>query len=349
MNKLLLVLFFGLTPILALGEEGLFAPHQDSSLPNSRNTIGAVIRVRPLIKFDIRVFGSQEEKEIYEKIPGIKDKRFLAGGGSVWPTIATKAEIEVGCADPGISLRPGLIDICNVYRATCTSLPCHTETGFLKDSATGFFISKQGHFLANYHVARECIERLGRTGGSEVAQECPDLEIEVPEWIGDSLEPVYHKVAGKVMLLRNLSQAEWKPSGNDFALLKIEYVPKAFLAFDLVPIKSGKKVWAIGFPAVTRRPPDALRSVGYSDANNSLRVSYGKVTDVTSVSSFQADADGVHGNSGSPVVDENGKCIGIFRDGTPEANKLRATQFAGEVMIARISEAYRLLRLSNLP
>jgi len=90
-------------------------------------------------------------------------------------------------------------------------------------------------------------------------------------------------------------------------------------------------------------------SVGYSDADNSLRISYGTVPDISNLSSFQSSADGLHGNSGSPIIGANGKCIGILRDGTPEANKFRATRFVGEMIAARISEAYRLLHLSDLP
>ncbi len=331
-----------------LAKEGLFTSHEINSLPKKRNLITAVIKARPVFKFDIKVFQTQDEKDNYKKQKGVKLKKFLKDKGSVWPVIVTKKEIDQFCGEINTYLKPGFYELCQAYQKYCNDLPCHTESAFMKDSATGFFISKDGHFLTNYHVARECIERLKREKGSRKTELCPDLEIEIPEWSNKENFLTYKKYDGDVFLLRNLSKENWKPIGNDFALLKINYKPKSFLKLSKKQVVKGSEVWAIGFPAKSKRDTKRLKEVGYKDADNSLRISYGVITDISSNSSFNSDLDALHGNSGSPVVAKDGSVVGILRNITPDAEKTRPTKFSGESVAARITKAIKLLDLANL-
>lgn len=329
-------------------KEGLFAPHEINSLPKNRNLIAAVIKARPVFKFDIRVFQTQVEKANYKKQKGVNLKKFLKDKGSIWPVIVTRKEIDQFCGEINTYLKPGFYELCQAYQQNCNKLPCHTESAFMKDSATGFFISKDGHFLTNYHVARECIERLKRENGSRKVELCPDLEIEIPEWPNKDNSPIYKKYKGNVYLLRNLSKENWKPVGNDFALLKVNYKPKSFLKLSKKQVTKGTEVWALGFPAKSKRDVKALKKIGYKDADNTLRVSYGVITNISSESSFNSDLDALHGNSGSPVVTKDGNVVGILRNITPDADKTRPTEFSGESIAARITKAIELLNLSNL-
>ena len=75
-------------------------------------------------------------------------------------------------------------------------------------------------------------------------------------------------------------------------------------------------MWMAGFPIRSARQPAALQRVGYSDADGSLRVSTGRVTEVDADRYFTADLDGSMGNSGSAVFDRNGLVVGMFSRAT---------------------------------
>ena len=67
-----------------------------------------------------------------------------------------------------------------------------------------------------------------------------------------------------------------------------------------------------GFPLRTARSPHTLTSVGYTDADGSLRVSAGQVLSVEGPDTFTTDVDGSMGNNGSPVLNEEGLVVGMF-------------------------------------
>ncbi|MGE0173297.1 MAG: serine protease [Oligoflexales bacterium] len=339
--KFLLVGFVLFQQETGLAREGMFAPHQVATPFAKAAVLESVVRARPLIRFEVHVFETAGEAQAYRDFPENGKKKFLAKGGSVWPVIITRAEMEKECRSPA-ALQPGTIEVCTTYSLQCTSYPCHTNTpDFIADTATGFFVSGEGHILTNYHVARECIERLGRENGSTKEEDCPDIEISVPTLIGDSENPLYKPVK-TVKILKNVSSKQWK-EGADFALLKIDYKPASYLHLSAKEVHNGQRLWGFGFPARTRRSSRDLRQFRYSDADNSLRIAEGIVIDSSFANYLHADIDGVHGNSGSPVLDESGAVVGIFQNLTVDLGQSRSVQYAGKAIIGKITRAMAIL------
>jgi hypothetical protein len=122
----------------------------------------------------------------------------------------------------------------------------------------------------------------------------------------------------------NASEEEWQ-SGEDWALAAVpasEMPPSArMLPLAEQPVSPGDTLYAFGFPVrtVRRLPPDAP----YRNAANDLRVSAGVVVRGDSAaraksnpSDILARMDVVSGSSGSPVVNRQGRVVGIIRDHT---------------------------------
>ena len=67
-----------------------------------------------------------------------------------------------------------------------------------------------------------------------------------------------------------------------------------------------------GFRLRSARGMVALKSIGYTDADGSLRAPSGRVFASDPEGYFVSDIDGSMGNSGSPVFDATGGVVGMF-------------------------------------
>ncbi|MBF0298642.1 MAG: trypsin-like peptidase domain-containing protein [Oligoflexia bacterium] len=338
---------------MSVSREGLFYPYQIQTPFDKEGILSSLVRIRPLMKFHLHIFETKEEVETFEKTPGNNEKKFLETGGSIWQISTTKDEIIHISNIPEIYLQPGIKEICDTFHSLYLSnsfnlkLPFHHITDFVEGFATGFFISKEGHILTNYHVARECIDRLGRTNGSFIEEDAIDLELEIPIIINNSSYPVYRKVKN-VKIVSNVSSQEWK-DGCDFSVLKIPMKNTSFLEIaneDEILTDATNNVWMFGFPVRTRRSSENLVRYKYSDANNDLRVSSGEITsqyknksDLFSQNTFTSNLDGLWGNSGSPILSSKGKVIGIAHDASDGQNSVRATKYFGEMICSNIFKA----------
>ena len=189
----------------------------------------------------------------------------------------------------------------------------------LDGGGTGFAISAMGHVLTNYHLVTAEIANYGREGGVVAAEvRCKTLRALVArkssvggwEWQeAQSVWLVSNPSSGRAMRQDVKGQSHL---AEDTALLRIEPSPTAHLQLSPRSPRIGEPIWMAGFPLRTARSEQSRNTIGYPDADGSLRVSTGYVTDTDGDEYFKSDADGSMGNSGSPVFDALGLAIGMF-------------------------------------
>jgi len=322
---LVLVAFVTLTPIYgitpAMADEGLFAPEQIAVPFDKELALKSLVRISVNIYFVATVFERKEDVETFRKMPR---KTFLPQGVVLWYITLSKAELDEFRADEGKRLTPGFFEIVRAFEGV-TTFPIQKVIP-LEGTATGFFVSKQGHILTNYHIMREEIEAMKRTMGS--GEETPTLYTIFETPIVKAGRIVGWQPLKDIKLIRNLSAKDWQ-AGFDGALLKADVSPQAYLPIAERSPQLGEELWHFGFPMRTRRNPERLKVVGYTDADGSLRVSHGKVTEVQD-HNFITDADSFSGNSGSPALTRDGKVLGFLWNTYPNAEvERRATMFQG--------------------
>lgn len=315
-------------PIPSPGE-GLYDPDSVSLPSGVRSTLKGVVRARPNVRFQLRIFVSADSAAMARSAPGAR-KKTPTDRGMLWPVLVDSAATSSICSNPLTAAQTGFHAICQTLdRNPCRQFPCTRVTSPLEGTATGFLAGRRpdGSVLVatNYHVAREAIERRRRTDGVDslrTAPAAPDLAISVSQ-DGSHGSGSHREVAGAT-LLANASEAEWQ-SGKDWALLQIpasEVPPSArMLPLSEDPPAPGDTLYALGFPIRTVRdlPPDAH----YRNADGDLRVSVGVVVQGDSAaraksepSDILAKMDAVSGNSGSPVVNREGEVVGLLRNHT---------------------------------
>lgn len=127
---------------------------------------------------------------------------------------------------------------------------------------------------------------------------------------------------------------------EDTALLRIDPPPGAHLRLSERRARLGEPVWMAGFPLRSARFAQSRLGHRYDDADGTLRVSAGKVTDVDGADYFTTDLDGSMGNSGSPVFDAAGGVIGMFSRATGQGAR-NALEY-GHVQRVHVSTALAL-------
>jgi hypothetical protein len=179
--------------------------------------------------------------------------------------------------DPNSPYEVGIADIVRSFKDVNT-FPAERIVP-LTGWANATFISRDGLLLTNYHVVREQIEALDRQGGCAGVAPAAYLRAEIPRVSGNGIVgwiPVHH-----LDLVSNLSAADWQ-SGMDGALLQMrDNLPHDYLEVRQTQANVGEPIWLYGFPCATHRAPASLQRLGYEDADQSLRVSIGNVTQLS--------------------------------------------------------------------
>lgn len=184
---------------------------------------------------------------------------------------------------------------------------------------SGFAITADGLVVTNYHLVTAEIASNQREGGTlNHPVRCRSLRAEIAHrtengtWVwrdAEALWLVSNPPAARAMGYDAAGVPHWR---EDVALLRVEPAPSAHLALTDRLVKIAEPVWMAGFPLRTARAASVRAALGYEDADGGLRVSAGHVLAVDGSDYFTSDADGSMGNSGSPVVDRDGKVVGMF-------------------------------------
>ncbi len=189
-----------------------------------------------------------------------------------------------------------------------------TGKSTLFSCGTGFFVGKEGenpqYLVTNEHVVHNFLE-LGAGEWSQIYSLNPETG-EV-EWA----------VEGKLKIRVRFSERSYKEGyvvdsdeTKDIALLKLDKPTKKRKALPLcIPDDNmvGMSVWAIGYPGIS--DSDEIDAVSNSDVSDSS-VTKGIISRLTTtagtgVRKIQTDTSIASGNSGGPLVNENGEVLGI--------------------------------------
>lgn len=163
--------------------------------------------------------------------------------------------------------------------------------------------------MTNYHLVTAEIANYRREAGVVAHQvPCRSLRAQVAKRNGDgawewrdaeSLWLVSHPPQARAVWQDESGSSHLK---EDTALLRVEPCPSMHLELSAAPAVAGDRVWMAGFPLRSARSIEALRAIGYRDADGGLRVSAGEVLAGETTAYFTTDLDGSMGNSGSPVM-----------------------------------------------
>ncbi len=302
--------------------EGLF-PLGTLPTPFDQAAVAAgITRVRTPIYFVATVFPDRASLRAFQPPPPDRAtasgrKVFLDEGVVLWYVGLTRADLE-GIDD---RLSPVWFELTRAFADT-TSLPAQRVVP-MEGGAAAFCVAGDGTLLTNYHVAHEEIEAHRRTQGSGDPVPCRYLRADA----GCGLE-----------LLAHPAQDDWK-RGHDWAVLRLPGAGLRPLPLAGRAPVVGEPVWSFGFPMRTRR-----NRAEYPDADGSLRVAAGRVTQVRVDGIFGADLDGFSGNSGGPVVDAGGRVLGMVHNVDPPGEQAgRGIAFQGGMASVGLGPAHQAL------
>ncbi|HEX8807004.1 MAG TPA: trypsin-like peptidase domain-containing protein [Candidatus Aquilonibacter sp.] len=329
---------------LLLAVEGFFTPAQTHAPFDQTHVLRSLVRITANIYWDTIVLNDQPGvdtlKQSFTLYPGTGRKSYLPQGVVLWHIIVTKQQLLAMMEDPNSAYEVGIADIVRSFKGV-TTFPAERIVP-LTGWANATFISRDGLLLTNYHVVREQIEALGRERGCAGTVPAAYLHAEIPRVSGNQIVgwiPVQH-----LDLVANLSATDWQ-SGMDGALLQMrDNLSHDYLQVRETAANVGEPIWLYGFPFATNRNASALQRLGYENADQSLRVSIGNVTQLKGPD-FLADADGTSGDSGGAMLDARGALLGYDWDVEGQDSDARLTSFSGgDIAVWANGALQRLLR-----
>ena len=289
--------------------EGLFRPDQ-LTVPglSADNLLAAMVRILPKTLLILDIVDTQAEADERGRNEAHPD------GSEIWYRFFARQDLS-RVNDPEFAMGMVRHEFSNAVKSDA-QFPVSVR---LDGGGTGFAIDASGHVLTNYHLVTGEVANYKREPGvlhSEV--QCQGLRAQVAtrtasggwEWVD----------AQEVWLVSNppTERALWDDGHGrlhpreDTALVRVVPPPSDFVSLSQRSPTPGEQLWMAGFPIRTARARDSLLRNGYVDADSTLRVSTGTVTEVEANDYFTTDIDGSMGNSGSPVFDVEGKVVGIF-------------------------------------
>ena len=237
-----------------------------------------------------------------------------------------------------------------VYIPWNTGTEEYEVNSYLAAMGSGFFVNPNGYIITNGHVVF-CYEsgnykddmvtksyiiqdattllieyvqqQYGITFTQEEIQYIMEFNAEYGE-VEDSYRSVYiilGEATGNIIEAKQGYTATVVAAepflGRDLALLKVELsnTPALLILESLDDVSIGEQVYALGYPAVATFHPQLSESTQLVPSFTQGVVSAKRLT-LQDISAIQHDADITHGNSGGPLVNSEGKVIGVNNMGS---------------------------------
>lgn len=292
--------------------EGFFHPERCPDLPlPAQQLAAALVRVLPRTVLHLDWAGSADEARERARNEARPD------GSECWYRYFTREDAQ-RIGDPQFSM--GMVR-CEFARhlAAGKSLPAEV---LLDGGGSGFAVTARGHVLTNFHLVTSEVGNHRREAGCvNVAARCRTLRVQVARrttdraWRWNDVDDVW-LVSNPPQQRAIVDQGDNTAAlREDTALLRVAPAPSAHLPLARRAPELDEPVWLAGFPLRSARAAAAKAALGYDDADGSLRVSRGQVTQIDG-DYFTTDCDGSMGNSGSPVIDRHGAVLGLFSRAT---------------------------------
>lgn len=256
----------------------------------------------------------------------------VAAGAYFWLYDRSEGDIESALETYAGRYAPSVAFVMVQYRVKVEDTVVYNQVR----EGTAFLVDPAGYLLTNRHVACPWLEdgtlydiiRQIRGAGKT-----PLFDYQIYLWFegdsafnrlqgigaGDEVEDVYDlnsayrrggskrvAIAGVARPMSTTSQRIRAPLQDDFAVLKINRVPNGLLPlpldreFDMAELERLSPVITLGFPLGSRTQADVINvSVTRGHIRRTFR------------NFFQVDTSIYKGNSGGPIIDRNGKVIGI--------------------------------------
>jgi hypothetical protein len=306
-------LVFGMSFVLsphANATEGFYdvASFQFPASINRVEVLNSTVRIQSHLSLKLNSFSdSKSLQDWINQPPDLKDDGQAILNIGFLQTDAAK------CSEPIFYNQVIQFEFCKAIKAGL-SFPVVVP---FEGGATGSFVSKDGYILTAHHVATWCIQKnnWGEGLNNKDPVPCKNLSIEVFDGFDSNGIPKYQTISD-VELVANSSEIEtWIGSGRmglDAALLKVNFTPKNHFVIEESLPQKYDRLFMIGHPIRSERNKKRMALIGYRDADNSMRVSVGLFLGLNSQNTFLSDLDGGPGNSGSPVINNDGKWVGLL-------------------------------------
>ena len=289
--------------------EGFFRPdqlHIPGIAPDALRA--AMVRILPRTRLVLDTVETAEEASRLARNESLPD------GSECWDRFFTPDELA-RVDDPEFAM--GMVR--HEFAQAVKSGAVFPVTVSLDGGGSGFAIDASGHVLTNHHLVTSEVANHRREAGvigEEVLCESPRVQVSLRDvegtWTWRDAHRVWLVSNPPVERVFERQDSGPAPLQQDTALLRVEPSPSGHFRPVARLLEVGEPLWMAGFPLRSARGGVALKSIGYTDADGSLRVSSGRVLASDPEGYFVSDIDGSVGNSGSPVFDATGGVVGMF-------------------------------------